>query len=226
MKTKAVQTLRVKVGAAQEIDDYLSVEEALQICINGEPYSITMRTPGDDEKLVRGLLFSEAVVGDPAAEIRCLQDPDRQGNEDLCRKDYADDRTQEKIPGDPPVDVRTHHGCPAAVGTQLDDPVYRKDHEWWKKRCHHGQQDHTTTDADRGRQRRGEETQSHQAACRDDGEVGREECIQVHVAFSLLYAHCWKESEDVLFVLVRRQGVEYLRQEVVWKTAESYRDRS
>jgi len=70
MKTKAVQTLRVKVGAAQEIDDYLSVEEALQICINGEPYSITMRTPGDDEKLVRGLLFSEAVVGDPAAEIR------------------------------------------------------------------------------------------------------------------------------------------------------------
>jgi FdhD protein len=70
MNIKAIQTLRLEAGAAQEIDDHLSVEEALQICINGEPYSITMRTPGDDEKLVRGLLFSEAVVSDPAAEIR------------------------------------------------------------------------------------------------------------------------------------------------------------
>ncbi len=46
--------------------DTLSVEEALQININGSPFTITMRTPGDDNLLVRGLLHSEGVLTDTA----------------------------------------------------------------------------------------------------------------------------------------------------------------
>ncbi|PCJ25555.1 MAG: formate dehydrogenase family accessory protein FdhD [Flavobacteriales bacterium] len=43
------------------VDDNLTVEEALQIIINDEIFSITMRTPGNDEDLVRGLLYSEDI---------------------------------------------------------------------------------------------------------------------------------------------------------------------
>ena len=56
------QALRVKDGIPQDVNDSLVVEEPLQIRINGRPFSITMRTPGADEALVRGLLFTEGIV--------------------------------------------------------------------------------------------------------------------------------------------------------------------
>lgn len=43
----------------------LTVEEALQININNKPFTVTMRTPGDDKYLVRGLLHSEGILADP-----------------------------------------------------------------------------------------------------------------------------------------------------------------
>lgn len=43
------------------VNDNLVVEQALQISINSEIFTITMRTPGDDEELVRGLLHSEDI---------------------------------------------------------------------------------------------------------------------------------------------------------------------
>lgn len=45
-----------------KIVDSLTIEEALQININGEPFTVTMRTPGDDQGLVRGLLHSEGII--------------------------------------------------------------------------------------------------------------------------------------------------------------------
>lgn len=41
--------------------DVVAVEESLHIAINGEPFTVTMRTPGHEEQLVRGLLFTEEV---------------------------------------------------------------------------------------------------------------------------------------------------------------------
>lgn len=43
------------------VEDKLTVEKALQLSINKQPFSITMRTPGFDEDLVRGLLFTEDI---------------------------------------------------------------------------------------------------------------------------------------------------------------------
>lgn len=43
------------------VRDILTVEEALQITINNFPFTVTMRTPGNDDALIRGLLFSEDV---------------------------------------------------------------------------------------------------------------------------------------------------------------------
>jgi len=45
----------------QLVKDDLTVEEAIQIKINGSPYTVTMRTPGNMKELVRGLLYSEQI---------------------------------------------------------------------------------------------------------------------------------------------------------------------
>ena len=45
----------------QKVTDALVVEAALQININAEPYTVVMRTPGDDVELIRGLLYAEDI---------------------------------------------------------------------------------------------------------------------------------------------------------------------
>ncbi|MBI1305553.1 MAG: formate dehydrogenase accessory sulfurtransferase FdhD [Bacteroidetes bacterium] len=51
----------VKFNASREweVEDTLTNEAALQILVNNEPFSVTMRTPGSEKDLVRGLLFAE-----------------------------------------------------------------------------------------------------------------------------------------------------------------------
>lgn len=51
-------------GSTEAVQDALTVEEILNISINGVPYTMTMRTPGDEEALVRGILLSENVYTD------------------------------------------------------------------------------------------------------------------------------------------------------------------
>ncbi len=41
--------------------DFLVIEAPLQIDINNQPYTVVMRTPGDDESLIRGLLYAEDI---------------------------------------------------------------------------------------------------------------------------------------------------------------------
>jgi FdhD protein len=43
------------------VKDEIIVEEALQIYINGKPFTVTMRTPGNDIELIRGLLYTEDI---------------------------------------------------------------------------------------------------------------------------------------------------------------------
>ncbi|MDC0044048.1 formate dehydrogenase accessory sulfurtransferase FdhD [Candidatus Pelagibacter sp.] len=64
------KVLKFKSGLSNEIDDQISIEEPLEIIIKYKDkerwventISITMRTPGDDEDLVRGFLFNERVI--------------------------------------------------------------------------------------------------------------------------------------------------------------------
>jgi FdhD protein len=42
--------------------DALAVEEPLEVQLGGQPYQVTMRTPGHDAELVAGLLLSEGIV--------------------------------------------------------------------------------------------------------------------------------------------------------------------
>ena len=66
---------RVENSTREESSDCIAIEEPLEIAIryfkNNEwiidPLMVTMRTPGDDEALVSGLLFSEGIIQDKDA---------------------------------------------------------------------------------------------------------------------------------------------------------------
>jgi len=60
--TRRHAVLRVGLQEAVRRSDTLAVEEPLEIRLNGEPYVVTMRTPGNDIDLAHGLLFSEGVI--------------------------------------------------------------------------------------------------------------------------------------------------------------------
>lgn len=59
-------------GAASRVQDYLAVEEPLEIRIGDTPISVTMRTPGDDLELVAGFLFTEGIISN-RSELRRLE---------------------------------------------------------------------------------------------------------------------------------------------------------
>jgi FdhD protein len=64
------KVLKFRSNNSKEVDDQISIEEPLEITIRYKDkknwventISITMRTPGDDEDLVRGFLFNERVI--------------------------------------------------------------------------------------------------------------------------------------------------------------------
>jgi FdhD protein len=67
------RVLRVSVsGSAEYRADLLAVEEPLEIRMDGEPLTVTMRTPGDDIDLAAGFLFTEGLLPrlDDVHEIR------------------------------------------------------------------------------------------------------------------------------------------------------------
>ena len=60
------EMLRCREGAAESAaEDDLSVEEPLEIRLNGEPIAVLMRTPGDDFDLVAGFLLTEKIIEKP-----------------------------------------------------------------------------------------------------------------------------------------------------------------
>lgn len=61
--TRRWRVLRLsRAGESRERADVLAGEEPLEIRLHGAPFTVTMRTPGDDFDLVAGFLVSEAVV--------------------------------------------------------------------------------------------------------------------------------------------------------------------
>jgi len=58
-----VSTRRFRGTACSESSDAVAIEEPLELCIGGEAYTVTMRTPGHDHELAAGLLLSERLIG-------------------------------------------------------------------------------------------------------------------------------------------------------------------
>lgn len=71
---------RVENGSATGADDILVTEEPLEIRLGHGPLddrkefrlSVTMRTPGNDEELALGFLFTEGIISDPSEVVRVV----------------------------------------------------------------------------------------------------------------------------------------------------------
>jgi FdhD protein len=63
-----------RAGEPRDDLDQVVIEAPLEFRVDGRPGAVTMRTPGHDEELVRGFLFSEGVIG-AASDIRAMRRP-------------------------------------------------------------------------------------------------------------------------------------------------------
>jgi FdhD protein len=69
---------RIEAGSATSADDILVAEEPLEIRLGHGPLddrqesrlSVTMRTPGNDQELALGFLFTEGIITDPEQVVR------------------------------------------------------------------------------------------------------------------------------------------------------------
>lgn len=86
-----VTVLKVVGEHTTEAPDLLAVEEPLEIRLGfgplhdrqQRPVSVTMRTPGHDEELAMGFLFTEGIIQQPADVLscrHCVQDAAKEGN--------------------------------------------------------------------------------------------------------------------------------------------------
>jgi FdhD protein len=62
-RIKQVKGKKISPSGETIVQDVLTTEKLLQISINGNPFTMTMRTPGDDKELTRGLLHAEQATG-------------------------------------------------------------------------------------------------------------------------------------------------------------------
>ena len=82
--TRRAPALRYEVTAGHQPrvvrrPDTLAVEEPMEIRVDGEPLTVTMRTPGDDFDLTLGFLHGEGLIGhadDVARLMHCLDTDD------------------------------------------------------------------------------------------------------------------------------------------------------
>jgi FdhD protein len=56
------QVMEYKDGKAVLVEDYLAAEEPLEMRAGRQSLGVTLRTPGDDQELVAGFLFTEGII--------------------------------------------------------------------------------------------------------------------------------------------------------------------
>ena len=79
--TRAVS--RYRQGEVAEEDDAVTVEEPLEIRVDGTSVAVVMRTPGDDLDLARGFLLTEGLVKETSDIFEISQCPSREGGTEL-----------------------------------------------------------------------------------------------------------------------------------------------
>ena len=76
--TAQVQTVEKSCSSVRS--DLLAIEEPLQLCLNGSPLSITMRSPGSDLDLATGFLFTEGIIDNVDQILSMRAEPEENGS--------------------------------------------------------------------------------------------------------------------------------------------------
>jgi FdhD protein len=72
--------LKVRDGSALPAEDWVAVEEPLEIIVHGEPLAVLMRTPGNDLELAAGFALTEGLIrslADIGTMRHCAGEPAR-----------------------------------------------------------------------------------------------------------------------------------------------------
>jgi len=135
MITDDYEGLKFCKGKLKEVEDTLTAEASIQIMINKEPWTVTMRTPGDDRELVRGLLHNEDLFKHPNKKLDYeILDRDENGDpltvnvtipEGILGKSYINSRNILSVSscgicGKRELDDLKVEGDPLPVGEQID----------------------------------------------------------------------------------------------------------
>lgn len=91
-----VRAVRFAQNGAEPVTDALLVEAPLHIKVNGAAWTTTMRTPGADCELARGLLLTEGVVSDVRAGVEFHEVPDPETGIIACLETWIDASLVEK----------------------------------------------------------------------------------------------------------------------------------
>ena len=62
-----IRSVPVRRAGGRVEDDFVVVEQPLEIRVDGRPVVVTMRTPGHDEELAAGFLYAEGIIADGGA---------------------------------------------------------------------------------------------------------------------------------------------------------------
>ena len=63
--SRSVSVLRQETTTSEKFADSVAVEDPLEISLGNTPFAVVMRTPGDDEDLVRGFMLTEGILLNP-----------------------------------------------------------------------------------------------------------------------------------------------------------------
>jgi FdhD protein len=84
VSSKVFNATQFGATSTKPVADSLPVEAVLQLKVNGAAYTTTVRTPGADNALARGLLYTEGVLVDPAVSPEFRHVPDHDSGHTGC----------------------------------------------------------------------------------------------------------------------------------------------
>jgi FdhD protein len=129
--TRKRMVLRMGPGSVIRRSDTVAVEEPLELRINGEPFVVTMRTPGDDIDLIHGLLHSEAVIAS-RTDVVTARYCDGVGPDGLNTYNVLDVTLGAHVPSPDPAlrrNVLTTSACGVCGSTTIDTVMHESRHQ-------------------------------------------------------------------------------------------------
>src|SRR6266851_8168949 len=76
-------------GKVARVEDYLAAEEPLEMRAGRFSLGVTLRTPGDDEELVAGFLFTEGIISRPKDLVALQTTSDKAPQKNIVRVTLA-----------------------------------------------------------------------------------------------------------------------------------------